>query len=81
MSAQVSAAQAGIGMAIFPHFIGQQKGLVCVQKDVGCDQPIWSAVHSDLIHSTRIRAVTEFLTELIQAKNQELTSESAGGAQ
>ncbi|GLT16930.1 LysR family transcriptional regulator [Vibrio zhanjiangensis] len=79
MSAQVSAAQAGIGMAILPHFIGQKKGLVCVQKDVGCDQPIWSAVHSDLIHSTRIRAVTGFLTELIQAKNQELTGEGAGG--
>ena len=79
MSAQVSAAQAGIGMAILPHFIGQKKGLVCVQKDVGCDQPIWSAVHSDLIHSTRIRAVTDFLTGLIKAKNQELTGESAGG--
>ena len=58
MSAQISAAQAGIGMAT-------KKGLTCMKTDIGCDQPIWLAIHSDLAHSRRIRTVAEFLNDLI----------------
>ncbi|NOH73192.1 LysR family transcriptional regulator [Vibrio pectenicida] len=75
LSAQVRAVQAGIGLAILPHFIGQQRELVCIQSDVGCDQPIWSAVHTDLLHSRRVRAVTEFLSDLIQTKSQALAGD------
>ncbi|MDG3085371.1 LysR family transcriptional regulator [Vibrio hannami] len=65
MSAQISAVEAGIGVAVLPHYIAQQKGLVCVQSNIGCDQPVWLAIHSDLSYSRRIRTVAEFLTSLV----------------
>ena len=65
LSAQMSAVEAGLGMAILPHFMAQDKGLMCVQNDVGCDQPIWLVIHSDLTHSRRVRAVADFLETLI----------------
>ena len=73
LSAQMSAAEAGIGMAILPHFISRKKNLVCVESDVGCDQPIWLAIHSDLAHSRRVRAVVDFLDTLISDNRQSLS--------
>lgn len=73
MSAQVHAVLSGIGMAVLPHFIAQPLGLVCVQQDIGCDQPIWLAVHSDLAHSQRVRTVADFLSNLV-LENRELLS-------
>ncbi|MDO6704625.1 LysR family transcriptional regulator [Photobacterium sp. 1_MG-2023] len=70
MSAQLSAVQSGIGMAVLPHFIAQAKDLVCVQRDLGCDQPIWLAIHADLAHSRRIRAVADFLSQLLTEKRE-----------
>ena len=69
LSAQVSAVEAGMGMGILPHFIANKKSLLCVQSDVGCDQPIWLAIHSDLAHSRLVRAVVDFLDTLI-SENQ-----------
>jgi DNA-binding transcriptional LysR family regulator len=60
-------------MAILPHFISKKKKLVCVQDDVGCDQPIWLAIHSDLAHSRRVRAVVDFLDTLISENQQSLS--------
>ncbi|KGJ05012.1 LysR family transcriptional regulator [Paracoccus halophilus] len=65
LSAQVSAAIAGLGLAVLPHFLGQRNGLVCLQTDIGIDQEIWLAIHSDLARSRRVRAVGEFLAGLI----------------
>lgn len=65
LSSQVAAVESGIGMAVLPHFIAQPKKLVCVQKDIGCDQPIWLVIHSDLAQSRRVRVVAEFLSNLI----------------
>lgn len=65
LSAQISAAEAGIGLAVLPHFIAKKRNLLCVQQDVGCDQPIWLAIHSDLAKSRRVRAVVDFLEGLI----------------
>ena len=65
LSSQVAAVESGIGMAVLPHFIAQPKQLVCVQKNIGCDQPIWLVIHSDLAQSRRVRVVAEFLSNLI----------------
>lgn len=73
LSAQMSAVEAGVGMAILPHFTSKNRGLVCVQGDVGCDQPIWLAIHSDLAHSRRVRAVVDFLDTLISENQQSLS--------
>ncbi|WP_027252730.1 LysR family transcriptional regulator [Photobacterium halotolerans] len=74
MSSQVTAAQAGAGIAVLPHFIAQKQGLACVQSDIGCSQPIWLAIHSDLAHSRRVRLVADFLSELVLQNNEQLVS-------
>lgn len=74
LSAQVVAAQSGIGMAILPHFIAQKQDLVCAQSDIGCEQPIWLVVHSDLAHSRRVRVVADFLSDLIRHNSELLQS-------
>lgn len=74
MSAQVSAAQAGIGIAVLPHFIAKKMGLICIQDDIGCDQSIWLVTHSDLAHSRRIRVVADFLTALVSENQERLAS-------
>lgn len=66
LSAQLSAAVAGVGLTVLPHFLGRQNDLVCLQADLGIDQEIWLAVHSDLAQSRRVRVVSEFLVELVR---------------
>lgn len=72
LAAQLSAAQAGLGLAILPHFLGRRNDLVCLQADLGIDQEIWLAIHSDLAQSRRVRVVATFLSELIRASKVEL---------
>lgn len=77
LSAQMYAVMADLGLAILPHFLGRRQGLVCLEADLGIDQEIWLAVHADLAHSRRVRAVSDFLGDLIHAsKNQLETSDS-----
>lgn len=72
MSAQFSAVQTGLGLAVLPHFIARKMGLICLLDDIGCDQPIWLAIHSDLAHSRRIRVVVDFLTALVSDNQEKL---------
>lgn len=72
MSAQFSAVQTGLGLAVLPHFIARKMGLICLLDDIGCDQPIWLAIHSDLAHSRRIRVVADFLTALVSDNQEKL---------
>ena len=74
LSAQLSAVTSGVGVAVLPHFLGRQSDLVCLQGDLGIDQEIWLAVHSDLAQSRRVRVVADFLAELIRASPAELAS-------
>lgn len=64
LSAQMAAATAGIGLAVLPHFLARQAGLVCLLPELGADQPIWLAIHSNLAHSRRVRAVADHLIQL-----------------
>lgn len=72
LSAQLAAAISGVGLAVLPHFLGRQNDLVCLQGDLGIDQEIWLAVHSDLVQSRRVRVVADFLVSLIREAKQEL---------
>lgn len=61
---QIAAAGAGLGLAVLPHFLARQAGLACVHAELGADQPIWLVIHSDLVHSRRVRVVADHLSEL-----------------
>ena len=57
---------------MLPHFLGRQNDLICLQPDLGIDQEIWLAIHSDLAQSRRVRVVGDFLAALIRAARTEL---------
>lgn len=78
LSAQLAAVLAGVGLAVLPHFLGRQNNLVCLQTDLGIDQELWLAVHSDLAQSRRVRVVSEFLAEMIRESRQELELPATG---
>ncbi len=78
LSAQLSAVVAGVGLAVLPHFLGRQNGLVCLARDIGIDQEIWLALHSDLAQSRRVRAVSDFLVDVIQASKELLEPPAEG---
>lgn len=64
LSAQLAAARAGLGLAVLPHFLARQAGLICLLPELGADQPIWLVIHSDLAHSRRVRVVADHLIAL-----------------
>lgn len=65
LSTQVVAAKAGLGLAVLPHFLALDAGLVCVDADIGVDQSIYLVIQSDLTQSRRTRAVADFLVDLV----------------
>lgn len=64
LSAQLAAASAGLGLALLPHYLARQAGLVCLLPELGIDQPIWLVLHADLAHSRRVRVVADHLIQL-----------------
>ncbi|MCH4565387.1 LysR family transcriptional regulator [Halomonas sp. EGI 63088] len=73
LAAQVAAAKAGLGLAVLPHFIARDVGLVCVASDIGVDQPIYLVIQTDLARSRRIRALADFLTDLVIRNRERLS--------
>jgi DNA-binding transcriptional LysR family regulator len=59
------AAQAGLGLAALPCYLGDTSpGLVCVHRPIAAMQTaLWILTHQDLRHTARIRAFTEFAAE------------------
>lgn len=56
------AAEAGVGVAILPCFMGEQSGLQRIPCErVSMMREVWLAVHQDLHHSPLIRVVMDFL--------------------
>lgn len=66
LATQFAACESGLGLAILPHFLARPRGLVCLKAELGIDQTIWLVTHSDLVQSRRVRAVAEFLRDLVQ---------------
>lgn len=65
IATQVVAAQAGLGLAVLPHFLAMNSGLICVTADLGIDQPIYMVIQSDLAQSARVRVLADFLSDLV----------------
>ena len=76
LGAQLVAAKAGLGLAVLPHFLGSQHGLVCVLPELGADQEIWLAVHADVARTPRVRVVADFLAALIHTNRTTLEAPS-----
>lgn len=72
LASQLAAANAGVGLAVLPHFLARNSGLECVISELGIDQAIWLVIHSDLTHSRRVRAVADFMIDLFESKANKL---------
>ncbi|WP_339769975.1 LysR family transcriptional regulator [uncultured Pseudosulfitobacter sp.] len=72
LASQLSAAQAGLGLAVLPHFLAQDAGLQRVPVELGVDQDIWLVMHSDLMASQRVRVVADHLVSVIEAHGAQL---------
>ncbi len=73
LATQVEAAKGGVGVALLPHFLARDAGLVCLDSDLGVDQTIYLVIQSDLAQSRRTRAVADFLKELVLANRDRLS--------
>lgn len=60
---QAAAAQAGAGIALLPHFVGQELGLERLAGTRSLQREIWLTVHDDIRHAPGIAAVTAFLLD------------------
>lgn len=66
--AQLVAARAGLGLAVLPCFMAESEpALRHVPSTADAiEQGLWLAIHTDLAGSARVRAVADFLSELVQ---------------
>ncbi|MHC0052265.1 LysR family transcriptional regulator [Actibacterium sp. D379-3] len=65
LSAQATAAQTGLGLAVLPDFLGRRLGLTRAGDETGLTQDMWLVIHRDLATVPRVRAVADFLHDLI----------------
>ena len=72
LSAQLSAAGAGLDSAVLPHFLALEAGLTPVAVNLGVDQQIWLVVHADLRGSRRVRVVADHVATTIAAQGRRL---------
>lgn len=73
LATQVAAARAGLGLALLPHLVADNAGLVCLDSDSGVDQPIYLVIQTDLARSRRVRALADFLTDLVVRNRKRLS--------
>ena len=73
VSSIYSAAVHGVGIALLPSAVADLDGrLVRLETDTAPEpRVIWQAVHRDLQRSARVRAVLEFLSEVLSATHTE----------
>lgn len=77
LAVQLSACEAGLGLAILPHFLARPRGLVRLDADPGMDQAIWLVVQSDLLQSRRVRVVADFCRDLVRRRQADLSGAQA----
>jgi DNA-binding transcriptional LysR family regulator len=79
LACQVAAVRAGLGLAVLPDFLGMGEGIVRVMppEDVFTND-IWLVMHADLSASSRIRAVGDFLADVVRRAAPELSGAWVG---
>lgn len=70
LAIQAAAAAAGVGIAVLPDFMGGQDERLIRLPHTGAalEREVWVAVHNDLRHAPRIRAVTAFLAKCFERR-------------
>jgi DNA-binding transcriptional LysR family regulator len=73
------AAEAGLGLAALPCYLGETSpALVCVHAPIeAMETDLWILTHDDLRHTARIRAFTEFTAAAFARRRALLEGESA----
>ena len=62
-----AAARAGVGLAVLPCFVADaDAGLVRVEAPEPIAMELWLLVHGDLSHTPRVRAVIEWIDEVVR---------------
>ncbi|PSJ22413.1 LysR family transcriptional regulator [Halomonas sp. ND22Bw] len=72
LDAQRVAAEAGLGLAVLPHLLARGRDLTCLEADIGVEQDIYLVIQTDLSRAPRVRALADFLSELIVANRAAL---------
>ncbi|MBB4008266.1 LysR family transcriptional regulator [Allorhizobium taibaishanense] len=73
MMSQMFAASAGAGIVALPEFARSPNlGLVPVLEELIGEREIWMSAHHDLAHLPRVRAVKQFVKELLRRDEQRL---------
>ena len=73
LATQLTACANGLGLAVLPHFLARSNGLTCLDADLGVDQLIWLVTHTDLAQSRRVRAVADFLRDVVNTNRTALS--------
>ena len=63
---RATAAEAGMGLAVLPHYLARRYNLVRVEAPRAPSRDLWIAVHEDTRHTPRIRALTDALAKGLQ---------------
>ncbi|EJC71664.1 transcriptional regulator [Rhizobium leguminosarum bv. trifolii WSM2012] len=73
MMSQMFAASAGAGIVALPEFARSLNlGLVPVLEELSGERQIWMSAHQDLAHLPRVRAVRQFVKELVRRDEKRL---------
>lgn len=78
LAAQVASCMSGLGFAVLPHLVARDRKLICIDSDLGIDQPIWLVTHTDLASSSRVKAVARFLRALVSEQRRRLNTAYSG---
>ncbi|MBY5748041.1 LysR family transcriptional regulator [Rhizobium leguminosarum] len=77
MMSQMFAASAGAGIVALPKFaLSLNLGLVPVLDELSGEREIWMSAHQDLAYLSRVRAVKQFVKELVRRDEQRLLRNS-----
>ena len=66
---RATAAEAGMGLAVLPHYLARRYNLVRVETPRAPSRDLWIAVHEDTRHTPRIRALTDALAKGLQERS------------
>jgi DNA-binding transcriptional LysR family regulator len=73
INAQLSAVEAGLGISLLPHYMAAaRKTLVPVLPQEKVTRVFWMSMHEDMRHVRRVKAVWDWLKNLVASRQSEL---------